>query len=263
MSATNNIDYLRLVDADDNIYNFPDSFWIKDEGWQVSSNVKNIAFAAGGKDTADGYLQSRTILIEGQLRASDKYTLESRFRDLQRAVLSAGRLFVIGDVVNRYIEVSAPMVNSNYSNDYRLEKLYNITYLADYPFWQDTIETEIERIIDFTTGLSETFQIDNSDSDFLVKPTIKIEADQGYDLPSIRLTNLSDAGMFFLYENSDFVQGDTLIIDCNAGTVKKNGVDTVAYFTTPRFLRLQNTNNSIIYEGNPCTITFSFRRVYL
>jgi len=256
------MDYIRIIDSDNNIYNYPNDFWLSDNGWKVTSKTKNIAFYAGGKDVADNFLQARNITVEGFIRADDLYSLEIIERGVQKATLKGGKLYVIGDVVNRYMEVKAPTVSSNYTNDYRTEKKYNINYMVEYPFWQNATLTEVISILDGSTG-GEQFTVDNSESDFLVYPIITIAADQGNDLPYIKLTNLTDNGMFFIYEDPNFLSGNTLVIDCREGTVLLNGVDSFVYFTTPRFLRVQDAINTFFYEGSPCTITITFRKVFL
>lgn len=256
------INNLRLVDSDDNIFNFPYDFYIKDDPWQVSSNTKNIAFAHGGKDIADGFLQPRSITIEGYIRGDTLAEVEALERQIQTAVLKGGKLYVIGDVVNRYWTVSAPNVSSNYINDYLTEKQYNVNYLLEFPAWEDNTETECQEVLADVTGGSE-FTVDNSGSDILIFPVITIQANQGDDLPYVRLLNRTDGGMFFEYEDPFFVVGDTVIIDCKEGTVKRNGNDTLQYFTTPRFLRLQPVINTFLYEGDASTVTITFRKAYL
>ena len=88
-------------------------------------------------------------------------------------------------------------------------------------------------------------------------------ADQAADVPSVSLKNLSDGGMLLGYNDPYFVIGDTLVIDCGEGTVKRNGNDTIAYLTTARFLRLQPGVNTFRYEGANCTVRVKFRKVYL
>jgi len=251
--------YLRLTDANDNIYNFPPSFWITDDGSSQTQNIRNKAYAAGGRNIADGYLQARTILVEGALRADTLATLETAKRNLVKACFAGGKLSVVDDVVKRYIIVSNAMFDSSYQGDYRLEIPFPISFLAENPFWQDA--TEIEDI-NIVAGNDE-FTIDNSGSDFLIYPVIEILADQGVALPGIKLTNASDGGMSCEYNDPNFVQNDLLEIDCRNGTVKRNSNSTIEFFNPARFLRLQNLVNTIRYEGNACTITFKYRKVYL
>jgi phage-related protein len=77
------------------------------------------------------------------------------------------------------------------------------------------------------------------------------------------MTNKSDGGMLFEYNDINFAIGDVLIINCAEGTVKLNNGNTIENFNPGRFLRLQPSLNEIEYEGAACTISFLFRKVYL
>lgn len=251
--------YLRLIDNSNNIYNFPPDFWLKDLDWKTTQSIKNIAFAAGGRDISDGYLEARPILIEGALRADTLAELETKLRAFQRAVLVGGKLYVTDDTVSRYLTVKNPIVKEQYSGDYRHEIPLTISYVCEYPFWEDATETESVNVL---TGIG-SFNVNNSGSDFLLNPIIEIAADQGVDLPSVKLTNTSDGGMSFEYNDPNFMAGDTVEINCKEGTVKRNSNSTIEYFSPAKFLRLQNVINTFNYEGNACTITIKFRKVYL
>lgn len=251
--------YLRLIDVNGNIYNFDPSFWLTGDAWRPSQNIVNRSYAHGGKNTADGFLEARSITIEGALLADSLNILETKLRALNKAIRAGGYLYVTDDTVSRYIIVSNGIVDSSYQGDYRTEKPITINFLAEYPFWEDSVSTESSHVL---SGDGE-FTVDNSGSDEIIFPTITIEADQGADLPSIKMINKSDGSMAFEYNDPYFMQGDIVEIDCRQGTVKRNSNSTIEYFTVARFLRLQNLINTFGYEGSACTITFSFRRVYL
>jgi len=253
--------YLQLTDFEDNVYTFPPEFWLEDMDWQISSNVKNLSYVAGGKNVSDSYLQSRTIVVATDgLMADTLAALETKTRALQKALMAGGYLTVSDDTVSRYIQVKNANVSSSYQGTHRLEKPFSISFIVEYPFWEDSAETEDSNVM---SGGAETFTVDNSGSDFVVLPIIKIAADQASDLPSIKLQNVSDGGMTMEYTDEFFSIGDELIIDSKEGTVKRNGNNTIEYFYPARFLRLQNKENTLSYEGNACTITVAYRRVYL
>ena len=253
---------LRLIDANGNSYNFPPDFFLAADGWKVSSDVKNIAFAAGGRDTADGFLEARTITIEGAVRASTAAAFETAQRAIKKAVLRGGDLYVSDDVVSRFITVKSPMVDSRYLGDYRLEHPMTINFVVEYPFWEAAAQSAV---LSGTGGIvdQEEFTVDNSASDHLTLPVITITADQGYDLPSVKLVNLTDGGMVFEYNDPNFKQGDTLEIDSKAGTVKRNGNDAMAYVVQARFPRLQPQVNTLRYEGATCSLDIVWREVTL
>lgn len=251
--------YLRLVDANGNTYNFPPDFWLEADGWQMPSNVQHLAFGHGGRELGDGGLEARTVVVNGALRADSLAALETALRALQRAVHAGGKLYVSDDTVSRYLEVGSAAVDSSFQGDYRLEKPVAVSFTAQDPLWKADAETTGGA----TVAGDDDFDVDNTDSDVLVFPVIRFTADQGADLPSVRLTNFNDGGMAFEYVDPDFKQGDVLEIDSYLGTVTRNGSDAMLYFTQPNFLRLQPLVNSFSYEGNACTIAVVFRKVYL
>lgn len=250
---------VKLIDRDGNSYIFPEDFWIKDDGTSSRSETTQLDFAHGGKELSDGFLQPRTITVEGEIRADTEAAFETALRAIQRAVRKNGKLYVIDDIITRFIEVKSPSVSSEYTGDYPQEKPVSITFLAEYPFWQnDTISSDSETV----TG-DDTLLVDNSESDDFCLPTITISADQGVDLPSVRLRNQSDGGMFFDYNNPSFFAGAILVIDCFNGTIRLNNNDSFEFFNPARFLRLQHVVNTILYEGAAATITFTWRKTYL
>jgi len=252
---------LKLTDYSGNVYNFPPDFWITDDPFDTNKNVVNSFYAAGGRNIADGFLNPRFITIGGQIRGNSLSDYETKYRSFAKAILKGGYLEKSDDAVSRYIEVKAPDVQTGSAQGDGGDMLKEVTviFLAEKVFWKDSIQT-IE--LNVVAG-NDTLTIDNRDSDFLVSPIIQIEADQGIDIPSIKMTNKSDGGMVFEYNDINFEAGDVLVIDCEQGTVKLNNGSTIENFNPGRFFRLQPSQNTIEYEGTACTISFLFRKVYL
>lgn len=249
---------LKLTDVDGNVYNFPADFWIADDPFNVNSNISNKFYAAGGRNIADGFLTSRVITINGQIRGDTIAQYESRYRSFIQAILKGGQLEKTIDAVSRYIDVSLPDVTTGQEEGQRYKE-FSINYIAEDPFWKDSTQTIDSQVL----TVDSTFYVDNTGSDFLVLPIIEIEADQGVDLPSIKMINKSDGGMEFQYNDPIFQSGDILVINCEEGTVKLNNGSRIEYFDPGRFFRLQPSNNEIEYEGNAATVKFKFRKVYL
>lgn len=250
--------YLTLTDDLDNVYTFPTSFWLRDISWSMVKSLKKLAYASGGQNVGDQSINPRSITIEGALRADTRASLETLERSFHNAIVKGGKLKVSDDTVSRYIDVRYPTVQMSYSGDYLLEKLISVTFEAEYPFWQDTIETDD---INVMVG-NGNFTVDNSGSDYIVLPIITIGADQAVDVPSVRLLNLTDGSMVFEYIDVNFLIGSSLVINSKEGTVELDSNDVMENVTEARFLRLQNAVNTFSYEGNACTITVTFRKVY-
>lgn len=252
--------YLTLTDFNDNTYNLPYGFWIKEGGVNTNKNIVNTFYAAGGRNIADGFFKSRIITISGFLQGDTIAIYETKKRALIQAVIKGGKLSRSADSVDRYIEVKyADIQESSYSGngDVQLQEI-TILFESEFPFWVDETETEDINIL---TG-DDSFTIDAGSTDFIINPTIQIEADQSVDVPAVQLINKSDGAVKFNYNDAQFVQDDIVTINCDTGEVKRNGGSTIDKFTGA-FLRLQPGINTIEYEGAACTITFKFRKVYV
>jgi hypothetical protein len=249
-----------LTDANGTLYTFPLDFFVKTHDWEVRSGVSERAYAHGGRDTGDGYLKSRIITVEGALRDDTLAGLDTKLLALRRAVLKGGDLRVTDDTVSRYIRVRAPKASEQFIGDYRNERPIVISFLAEDVFWKDDTETTVTKV---AAAAIEDFTADATGSHALIYPVIQIVADQGVDVPSVSLKNLSDGGMSLVYADQFFVQGDTVTIDCGEGTVTRNNNDTISAMTTARFLRLQPGVNDLRYEGAAATVKVKFRKVYL
>ena len=161
--------HLTLTDANGAVYNFPPSFWLKDHSWGVRSNMRQRAYAHGGRNTGDGYLESRVITIDGALRADTLALLETAERALKLAVLKGGRLTVSDDTVSRYIDVQAPKAGESYIGDYRNERPITITLIAEDAVWKDLTETTKTEVIAATPT---DFTVDATGADTLIYPII-------------------------------------------------------------------------------------------
>lgn len=250
---------LTLTDSNDNVYTFPEDFWLEDESVASTQNIINRTYASGGKNVADGFLQARQITITGALRADTLSSLEIKRRAFMKAILKGGKLELSDDPVDRYILVEAPQFTIP-QGDYRNEIPISILFVAEDPFWVDSSLTIVEQIV----SDGDTIDVDNSGSDFIVLPTIEIENDQGSNNPGIKVINESDGKMSFIYNDNNFLDGDLVIINCEEGTVKRNNNNTISNLVSPaRFLRLQPVINTFSYEGADATIRFKFRKNYL
>jgi hypothetical protein len=248
---------LILTDYNNSIYNFSNTFWVQADPFTQSKNVLNASYAAGGRNIGDGFPTPRVITLAGIIQGNSLNDFETKKRDFVFACLKGGYLSKSNDVVSRRLEIKfadfewAPEEGQQYQE-------VSVIFTAEFPFWEDTTQTENENTV---TG-DDTLIINTTGSDFLIFPTIEIEADQGVDVPGILFRNNSDGGMSFTYNDNTFVQNDIARINCKEGTVKLNNGNRIENFNGA-FLRLQPGSNTIIYEGPACTITFLYRKVYM
>jgi len=248
---------LTLIDDSGNSYTFPEDFWLRDFNLPTNISIKNYTFNAGGRNTADGYPQARQITIQGRLRGDSLSALETKKRAFFFATFKGGKLQMSDDTVSRYIYVKFPDFSDGIG-DWRYSENITITFIAENPFWMDSAQTTVTKIV---TG-NDSITVDATGSDFLMFPTIEIENDQSVDNPTVKMYNQDDGSGFFEYADIAFLDGDLLVINSELGTIKKNSNDAFNGFVTPRFLRLQPQSNTFQYEGAACTIRIKYRKVY-
>ena len=252
--------YLILTDANSNAYNFPDNFWLQDGGVNTNQNIVNSFYAAGGRNIADGFLQASNITISGILHGDTIAAYETKKRALMQALLKGGQLSRSADSVSRYIDVKhADIQWSSFGGDgdVQLQEV-TIIFRTEFPFWVDAAETTSTNIV----AGDDSFTVTTTGTDFIINPTIEIDADQSADVPGVKITNKSDGGASFNYDDPFFVQGDIVTINTGTGDITRNGSQTSEWFSGV-FIRLQPGANTIEYEGAACTIRVKYRKVYL
>lgn len=253
--------YYTITDKNSNLYNFPDSFEMESQTDENNINVINTAYSAGGRGIADRFIRPKSIVLSGNIQADTAAGFETAKRNFIQACLKGGDLRFTGDTVSRYLEVVYAGFDwgkpEGVSGSYQYIDV-TVTFSAEKSVWKDDTETDDDN----TVAGNDSFTISTTGTDYILKPVITIEADQAVDVPGVKITNTTDSGLSFTYNDSLFASGDTVIIDCAKGTVTRNNNNTIEYFDGA-FIRLQPGSNSIEYEGAACTITFTFRKVYL
>jgi hypothetical protein len=220
--------------------------------------MMDVPFSHGGIQTADGMTPSRTITIEGMIYADTESDFETDMRALVTACKKGGLLTINGDSVSRSIDVRNASMSPDWKR-YQAVKTVSIDFECAFPYWEDSAFTDEVTVV----AGDDTFDVDASGSDDIMMPVITIEADQGVDVPGIKLKNLDDGGMYFEYNNPLFTAGAILEIDSEMGTITMNGNDAREYLVSgSAYLRLQSMINGFTYEGAACTITVSFKKVY-
>jgi hypothetical protein len=251
------VSYLILTDDDGTVYNFPYEFFITNDSWATNFSVSKLLYAPGGKQVADESINPRVISIEGLLRADSPALFETARASFMAAIVKGGKLQIYNDQVSRQIDVRDAKVQSEWVNFPQIKK-YTIDFSVDWPFWEDVTPTTVTQVM----GGNGYIDVPVT-SEYLLYPIIEIDADQGVNVPSVKMYNVNDGGMWFIYNDLLFLTTNVVIIDCKLGTVKKNGTDSIGNFSPPIFLRLQPGSNRLYYEGAACTIKVTYSKVYL
>jgi phage-related protein len=250
--------YLILTDRLGNVYNLPADFWIQGSRVSARISMSERAYANGGDDIGDGKISSRELTVTGHIVGDDWGDSEDNFHEFYQAIIKGGYLSMYSDSYARRITVKYREHEEEWQIFPTLRTI-TVTFICESPYWEDAEEIVDDNIL----AGNDTFVIDTTGTDDIINPIIEIIADQSEDLPSIKLRNLSDGGVWCEYNDPLFVEECTLVVDGKTGTVKMNNNDGMFNFRPAVFLRLIPGENTITYEGGACTINFKYRKLYI
>ena len=218
-----------------------------------------------GASLDNTFLKGREISIKGVLIKSTETALRTAFETL-KATLNKGKqyLYLFDDrrilaAVDRFSWGDYPRT---YNNPARCE--YSIRFKAESPYWEDVnlITHNENDITDAEEG--HTFTVSNAGK-ANVYPVITITANA--TINDLTLENTADEqsdgnGLKCKYQDPAFFEGDSIVIDCAEGTVKRGDTNTIRYFSGA-FLKLLPGDNSLKYTGGNCSLKIEFRKRFL
>lgn len=229
-------------------------------------SVKNRAFQDGGVDVSDSKIKHKILPVKGALFgttfAADRLALKNAmawedfklYRSISGSYTQYYNVAKISELKEKWIK------GQNYTAAY-----YDFKCLLLDPFLYTEASTNDEITVDASP---KTDTISNHASGAPVFPVITITADT--TISSLIIENESDVpdgasdGLQFVYLDPNFVDTDVLIIDCQNGTVKREGVNTIRYFSGS-FLKLLAGDNTIkvtCQTDGGTTIDFDFNVRY-
>ncbi|MCX5657843.1 MAG: phage tail family protein [Candidatus Omnitrophica bacterium] len=242
---------LQIVKGSD-IYNLPASFCLTDLSFNKRINIGGKAYMDGGVNKGDGMFAVRYFQLEGSLWGESDSAYDTKFDELILKLSQED--FYLRDGNWQILINHAHAVD--HSPDPGLRKRnteISFKMVALNPFWYYRTITTI------TEECSETphdFVINNINS-YLIYPVITITAN--INNSSFSLKNKTDGNALFSYEDIGFLEDDELIIDCQEGTVEREGTDSIRYFDG-QFLKLLAGNNELEYTGVAVTLKFEWYR---
>ncbi len=206
---------------------------------------------------------SKKISIAGTIHGSTKANLDSRIDDFKALFNGKDKNLDItySSSTRRYIATANTI--SVQRQQKALWATFAIEFTCTNPFGMDTSQTSIMNSVGYTSNSLN------------VTPTIGGTAPFQLPIFTITVTALTGAGDYVQISNDNnnqqiliygagIVNGDVIEIDCEARTVKINGVE-INYYGT--FLELETGANSITYSDGfttrTVTITAGYNKRYI
>ena len=130
--------------------------------------------------------------------------------------------------------------------------------LAD-PFWYSTAVGQVHEDLAGAGSIA----VDTGDlATWWMPPILTLTAPAGVAVPTVTLVNETDGGVGLTYSDPAFADGATVVIDCERGTVRRDGVDSIRYLGG-RPLRLLPGLNTLSYTGAACAVTIQWRERWI
>jgi len=250
------IEKISIIDSLGQEFVLPKTFELRSEPIARRSTLLDMAFTHGARDVSDGMFTSRYIEVSGKIWAYSDAEYNQKWDALAEHLIkenikiqNKGRQIRIKKIV---------AINHDYPSQvgYHYGEL-SITFLAGDPFWyaKNASVKEIE-----VTSSPKIFELDVGGK-VETWPIITIE--NASDNTDFKLENTTDDEREFRLQDAGALNGTTIIIDCENGTVTRDGNNVISVFSG-LFLRLLGGRlNQFKYTGANCTITFQYFNAWI
>lgn len=213
------------------------------------------AFQHGGLPVGDGKIDSRTIDVEIIVDAASQADYRLVTDEIKRRLYQENQKLYITD--DRYLNIAGLLKwkEKFFPGYYLVQGTITATLQALDPFFYSPVPSSVTVAADTSP---KTFTVNNPGNvDTPVKVTIAaLDA-----CVNISLKNKSDERAF-IYQDVQFVEGKSLVVDCVDGTAARDG-DNVLNNLSGSFLRLIRGTNTFEYTGGLATITIDFTTRWL
>lgn len=246
----------KIIDADGNEFILPKTFNVRSEPAAKKQALMDVAFAHGARDVSDGKMSPRVIEVSGKIWADTDDAYNTAWDALAVQIVKENfKLQDRGRQINVWkvqdIQHAFPsLVNYRYGE-------VALQLLCLDPFWYAIAAKT--KTFSLTTS-PQIFQFDvlgNAD----VYPVITIASLASNTDFTLEAT--SDAAASFRIQDSGALNGTSIVVDCVAGTVKRDGTDIISKISG-QFLRiLGGRENRFTYTGAHANIVFSYKEAWL
>lgn len=245
-----------LCGAPSDLYSLPSSLTIQEDDADFRFREEERVFQHGSVAFGEEWA-ARDITVSGIIQGETTTEAADLVKAIRSAAARLDQRLRLSSSETRFLELARLRRMDARPRELTGRRLFDvrITWRACTPFWHSQSSSN------HTEALAgdATFVVDAGDvATVAMHPLITITAPVGAAVPSVRLTNATDEDQAFLYEDLALEDGASVVIDCAAGTVARDGTSSIRYFSGA-FPRLLPGENSLSYEGNACTITLTWR----
>lgn len=244
---------VKIKDSNDVIYTFNATFRPNGFSFKKRSEEKDIAFSHGISNTGDKKIDKRSIKVTGYIHSSSQTTYDNELNELLLNCNKENFKLYFDDT--KYINISE-MVSFTDEREEGLDGYVSkitLEFLAADPFFYRFVQTNQFEYIDSSP---KQFSIHNP-GNIEVFPVLGLTT--SILNSEIAIRNIT-AGLSCLYQDSTFTAGQTVLIDCNEGTVFNGETDTIRYFSGLFMNLLPGTNLFEVSGSTPCGLSISFYR---
>ena len=241
---------LKIVKGSDT-WTLPDNAWIK--GLEADVRTKQTARSNqhGKIETGDGKIDGRTleltVFVDEVSAAAYRAAVDSIMGKLYRV---DQKLYV--STTDRYINLSRlDKTKEEFVIGFAFRRAFIVaSFRCNDPFWYSTTAASQDETIATNPQSLAVINTGNVDA-----PTI-ITVTAATAVPSIKITNAAD-GREMTYSDPSLTGGAAVVFDSAAGTVKRDGTNTINNFGGT-FMQLQPGSNTLTFEGAACELNVSY-----
>lgn len=215
----------------------------------------------GAAEVGDRGIEPRVVTVRGEFHAANQAALDTFLDTLKKHLHHNGNLYRFSWKSGYYITVDhvQRFQGTRFSGGLAYRSIrVEIDFLCVDPFWYSTTADSVAATSIGTSPKNITFTNNGN-----VPSPLTIQCDPTATWDDFTIANATDGGEILRYRDPGFGSGDQLIINGQEGTVERDSLNTVRYFSGA-FLRVLPGSNTITYTGDTGgTITLTAPKRYL
>jgi len=249
------------------VYEFPSGCELVEESWEKRLDTEMRAYQNGAVLIGDEMVKPRIITVHGIFNATTinttyGATLLANLKEMKKQCYTQDlRLYPGSQYTDEFYYVECLSFEPTFLGMTEAVEVW-IDFQCSDPFRYYKDETT-----DSETGITSsphTYTVTNG-GDIEVYPVITFTGGASTSLTKLKVANAQDGNKYFEVSTA-IGDGDEIEVDCEEGTVKKNGTSTISNFTGS-FLKLASGDNSITLTltgtVGTCQCDFVFRKRWL